>query len=69
MAAFQPILATESTAAKLLDMKPAEFRRLVDDGHLPRGREIAPGLLRWNVEDLRRIVEGRAVDGMEGVKW
>lgn len=69
MAALQPILATEATAAKLLDLKPEDFRRYVEAGHLPRGREIAPGLVRWPVEDLRRIAEGRAVDGMEGIKW
>lgn len=33
-----PILAGEETAAKLLDMKPAEFRALVQADHLPRGR-------------------------------
>jgi len=56
MSQHLPILATEATAAKLLDMKSNEFRRLVEAGHLPRGREIAPGLLRWPVEDLRWIV-------------
>lgn len=69
MAALQPILATEATAAKLLDLSLDDFRRFVDAGHLPRGREIAPGLVRWPVEDFRRIAAGRAVDGMEGVEW
>lgn len=64
-----PILASEATAAKLLDLKPAEFRKLVDAGHLPRGRELAPGLPRWDVASLARIVRGEAVDGMEDVTW
>jgi len=64
-----PILASETSAAKLLDMKPAEFCALVERGHLPRGREIAPGYIRWDVEDLRRIIRGDAIDGMDGVQW
>lgn len=69
MTAFAPILASESTAAALLDMKPAEFRRLVEAGHLPGGREIVPGVRRWAVDDLRRVANGDAVDGMGDVKW
>ena len=53
-----PILATETTAAALLDMKPAEFRALVAVGHLPKGREIAPGVRRWSFEDLRALASG-----------
>ena len=64
-----PILATEATAARLLDMKPGEFRALVQAGHLPRGKEIAPGLVRWPVDDLRRIASGEASEGMGGVRW
>lgn len=55
------ILAKDTTAAKMLDMRPSEFRRLVEGGFLPRGREVAPGMVRWPVEDLRRIVNGDAV--------
>ncbi|MFN3823597.1 MAG: hypothetical protein ACK4RN_06420 [Pseudorhodobacter sp.] len=64
-----PILASETSAAKLLDMKLAEFRSLVEAGHLPRGREIAPGVLRWVTDDLRRIASGDASDGMGDVQW
>jgi hypothetical protein len=64
-----PILATESTAARLLDMKPGEFRALVQAGHLPKAREIAPGVPRWVVDDLRRIASGNASEGMGGVQW
>lgn len=62
-----PIMATETTAAQLLDMKPAEFRALVGAGHLPKGREIAPGMVRWITEDLHKIASGAAMD--EGIKW
>lgn len=58
-----PILANEKTAAQLLDMKPSEFRDLVDGGYLPRPREVAPGHPRWATDELRRIASGQAVDG------
>lgn len=67
MAILTPILANEKTAAALLDMAAPEFRALVDGGHLPKGREIAPGVIRWDVEDLRRIRRGDAIDG--GIEW
>ncbi len=69
MAAIASISASEVTAAKLLDMKLEEFRALVQAGHLPRGREIAPGIIRWPTDDLRRIVSGEASEGMGDVKW
>lgn len=69
MTAPSPIFASETTAAKLLDMKPGEFRALVEAGHLPRGREIAPGLVRWSVDEMRRIAAGQAAEGMGGVQW
>jgi predicted DNA-binding transcriptional regulator AlpA len=62
------MFASESTAAKLLDMKPREFRELVEAGHLPRPREIG-GLKRWDVPELRRILSGEAADGMGDVQW
>ncbi len=67
MSIAAPIFASETTAAKLLDMRPTEFRALVDRGLLPKGREIAPGVVRWPVDDLRRIAGGEAVDG--GISW
>lgn len=69
MTKFIPILASEASAAKLLDMTRGEFRSLVDAGHLPRGREIAPGLMRWVTDDLRRIASGDAAEGMGDVQW
>mgnify|MGYP003587416677 CR=1 FL=1 len=64
-----PILASEMSAARLLDMKLGEFRSLVEAGHLPKGREITPGVLRWVTDDLRRIASGDASDGMGDVHW
>ena len=58
-----PILASERTAAQLLDMKPAEFLALVEAGHLPKAGRFD----RWDVEELRRIARGDAVDG--GMEW
>lgn len=69
MARPAPILASETTAAQLLDMKPTEFRALVEAGHLPRGRELVPGMIRWPVEDLRKIASGEASEGMGDVQW
>lgn len=67
MTAPCPILASETTAAKLLDMKPGEFRALVEAGHLPRGREIAPGVPRWDTDLLRALGRGDAIEG--GIDW
>ncbi|WP_283177321.1 hypothetical protein [Gemmobacter sp. 24YEA27] len=69
MSISAPILASETSAARLLDMKVAEFRSLVEAGHLPRGREIAPGVYRWITDDLRRIASGEASEGMGDVTW
>lgn len=59
MAKHDPIAVQEKTAAALLDMKPCEFRRLVDGGHLPQPRSIG-GLPRWDTGELRRIISGDA---------
>lgn len=63
MSRLSPILANEKTAAALLDLSVAEFRSAVAAGHLPRGREIMPGCIRWDTEMLRKIASGDAIDG------
>jgi len=68
MSAPAPIFANERSAARLLDMKPAEFAHLVDTGHLPRPRKIG-NMNRWDVDELRRIITGEAAEGMGDVKW
>jgi predicted DNA-binding transcriptional regulator AlpA len=67
-ARLAPILADDKDAAALLSMKPTEFRALVEAGHLPKPREIAPGFPRWDVEELRRIARGDADFGDE-MQW
>lgn len=63
-----PLFASEASAARLLDMKPAEFRALVEAGHLPRGRGLGP-YERWDMPELYRIIRGDAADGMGDVQW
>lgn len=63
-----PIFATDRTAARLLDMTPAEFRGLVEGGHLPGPRMIG-GLARWDMAELRRIITGEAAEGLGDVRW
>ena len=67
---YRPILlfAGDEKAAALLDLKPAEFRGLVDDGVLPKPTKIG-GFERWDVEQLRTIVRGEAADGIGEVNW
>ena len=68
MIAVTPLFAGERTAAKLLDMKPAEFRELVKEGILPNPANIG-GFERWEVDLLRAIASGTLVDGAEVIKW
>lgn len=68
MTAHFLLFASDRSAAKLLDMKPDEFRGLVDGGHLPGPRDIG-GHKRWEVEELRQIINGHAADGLGGVDW
>lgn len=63
-----PLFATEATAARLLDMKLSEFRGLVQGGHLPPARRIA-NMQRWDVEELRKIIAGEAVEGLANTQW
>lgn len=64
-----PIFASVVTAAHLLDLRKNQFIELVEKGYLPPAREIAPGVLRWNTEDLRRISSGQSVDTWGGIDW
>lgn len=64
----RPAFASDRTAAKLLDMKPAEFCELVEAGHLPRPVERA-GYKRWDVEHLIQIWRGEAAEGMTEIEW
>lgn len=61
MAAPVPLFAKEQTAARLLDMKPTEFRDLVAAGALPSPIAIE-GYKRWRVADLEAIASGAVLD-------
>lgn len=67
MTKVAPMFADDRTAAALFCMKPREFRKLVDDGHLPPPRALG-GIERWDVEELRQIARGEALDG-GGMTW
>lgn len=69
MAKVDPIMVSDATAAKMLDLPLSTFQRLVGEGVLPRGREIAAGIIRHDVDNLRRAVKGHAIEGMEDVRW
>lgn len=69
MAKVDPIMVSEATAAKMLELSPQMFRDLTRTGVLPKGREIVPGLMRWDVELLRSIARGERVEGMGDVDW
>lgn len=62
-----PIFANERTAARFLDMKPAEFRALVDGGELPKPRRIGK-YERWDMAEIRAIVAGEKADRGE-MEW
>lgn len=51
------LYATDRTAAKLLDMRPAEFRDLVAIGALPAPLRIGK-FERWSVTEIDAIVQG-----------
>jgi predicted HTH domain antitoxin len=56
VANLTPIFASERTAARLLDMSVAAFKRLVKEGSLPPATRFD----RWDVEELRQIMRGDA---------
>ena len=69
MRAVPPLLASDTTAARLLDLRTPQFLKLVQEGHLPPGREIAPGVLRWDTEVLRRVSTGEADARWDHIQW
>ena len=60
-----PLFASERTAARLLDMKPKQFRELVDRGALPPPVKVMAGIERWDVEDLRAVLRGHKPSNSE----
>lgn len=66
-ARLTPLAADERSAAQLMDMAPAMFLDLVDRGHLPEGKELAPGVRRWDVEELRKLAKGELARPRRGL--
>lgn len=58
------LFASERTAARLLDMKPGDFRALVDRGHLPPPRKIG-NLERFDLAELQAVIRGDKIGGGE----
>lgn len=54
-----PILASERTAARLLDMPQSKFSRYVRNGALPAPVRVGEDM-RWRVADLEKIASGEA---------
>ncbi|MEL6958702.1 MAG: hypothetical protein AAGL89_07090 [Pseudomonadota bacterium] len=65
---IQPLFAGASKAAKLLDLKPGEFRRLVEQGVLPPPCRLGE-FDRWEVEQLKAIASGEAADAVARIEW
>lgn len=57
MTSSAPLFASERTAARLLDMKPAEFRELVQKGALPGPCRFD----KWDMEHLAAIMRGNMI--------
>lgn len=56
MGKMSPGFVRAQKAAEFLDMKPHEFRALVDAGALPQPASLD----RWDVEELTAIMRGKA---------
>jgi len=56
-----PILVSEKSAARLMDMKPAEFRLLVDAGAFPPPQKYGE-LPRWRYADLEAVASGETME-------
>lgn len=65
---LDPMFASEATAARLLDMKPARFRELVEAGHLPPPFLVG-GDRRFDVAELRRVIRGELIGGAGDMTW
>lgn len=63
-----PIFVGERQAAQLFDLKPAQFRALVDGGQLPKPKTIGE-FERWDTGELCRVASGDAIDGVGDVQW
>lgn len=67
MAKFQPLFATDKTAAQLLELTTSEFLALVEAGALPGPILIGPKVQRWAIKDLEAVGSGAAFE--EAFQW
>lgn len=58
-APLPPLAVRDTTAAELLELPAAEFRRLVNSGALPPPCSVG-GHNRWRVADINAILNGNA---------
>ncbi|MCA2007914.1 hypothetical protein [Tritonibacter mobilis] len=68
MANLFPIAVGEKSAAKMFDMEVRQFRDLVQQGILPKPRQIGSHD-RWDAEELRAVVRGQMIHSYEDVQW
>jgi hypothetical protein len=68
MGRITPIAVGEKTAAKMMDMSPLDFRRLVSAGSLPGPVVISETHERWRVADLVATLNGEAMQD-EDITW
>jgi hypothetical protein len=62
MAKIEPLFVSETTAARMLELKVSEFRALRAAGTLPPPRALC-GIERYDVDELRRVIRGEDVGG------
>lgn len=62
MAKIEPLAVSETTAARMLDMKLSEFRALRAAGSLPAPKSLC-GIERYDVAELRSLLRGEPYDG------
>ncbi len=63
-----PLFAGANKAAKLLDLKPDEFRQLVSEGILPPPCHLGD-FERWDMEQIKAIASGEAADAAGSIEW
>lgn len=62
MGRIAPIAVAERTAARMMDMTPSDFRRLVQAGALPPPVRLQGDFERWRVADLEAVLNGDAMN-------
>ena len=61
----QPLLVNARTAARLMDLSPATWHRLVSAGKTPAPVRLTPGTVRWRRSDLESWIAAGCPDRAE----